>query len=138
MKEKVKRSETDATSRRQFMKTSSAVLGGALMYHLPVEASAYVAGGDTLKVALVGCGKRGAGAAAQALNADANVKLVAMADAFRDRLDETYENLQKIDNIRERVAVPEEHKYVGFEAYKQAIALADVVLLATPPAFRPI
>ncbi|MEK6479755.1 Gfo/Idh/MocA family oxidoreductase [Catalinimonas sp. 4WD22] len=131
-------SKNNNASRRHFMKATSAALGGAMLYQLPVEASAFVSGGDTLKVALIGCGKRGAGAAVQALSADENVKLVAMADAFRDRLDETYDNLKKIDNVKGKVEVPEEHKFVGFEAYKNAIALADVVLLATPPAFRPL
>ncbi|WPP50943.1 twin-arginine translocation signal domain-containing protein [Catalinimonas niigatensis] len=68
------------SSRRQFMKASSAALGGTLLYNLPVEASAHVLGSDMLKVALIGCGKRGAGAAAQALSTSENVKLVAMAD----------------------------------------------------------
>lgn len=131
-------SKNYTSSRRHFMKTSSVALGSTLLYQLPVEASAFVAGSDTLKVALIGCGKRGAGAAVQALSADENVKLVAMADAFRDRLDETYDNLKKVGNVKEKVEVPEEHKFVGFEAYKNAIALADVVLLATPPAFRPL
>lgn len=126
------------SSRRDFIKNSSLAVSGALLSHLPVSASAFVAGSELLKVALIGCGKRGAGAAAQALSTSGDVKLVAMADAFRDRLDETYDNLKKIDNVKDRVEVPEEHKFVGFEAYKDAIALADVVLLATPPAFRPL
>ena len=129
---------TTISSRRHFMKASTAALGGTLLHRLPVEAGAYVTGSDTLKVALIGCGNRGAGAAAQALSTSKDVTLVAMADAFRDRLDETYSNLKKIDDIKERVAVPEEHKFTGFDAYKNAIALADVVLLATPPAFRPM
>ncbi len=127
----------DFSSRRNFIKNSSLVVSGALLSQLPVHASAFVAGNDVLKVALIGCGGRGAGAASQALSTSESVKLVAMADAFRDRLDETYENLLKIDSIKDRVAVPEDHKFTGFDAYKDAIALADVVLLATPPAFRP-
>lgn len=130
--------KTHFSSRRSFIKNSSLAVSGALLSHLPVHASAFVAGSDLLKVALIGCGKRGAGAAAQALSTSNDVKLVAMADAFRDRLDETYDNLKKIDNVKDRVEVPEEHKFVGFDAYKNAIALADVVLLATPPAFRPL
>jgi predicted dehydrogenase len=63
------------------------------------------------------------------------VKLVAMADAFKDHLDGSYNNLKR--EHKDRVDVPEEHKFVGFDAYKQAIALADVVILATPPGFRP-
>src|SRR5690606_18790695 len=105
---------------------------------LPFNANAYVAGDDLLKIALIGCGSRGAGAAVNALRASKNVKLVAMADAFRDKLEVSYNNLLKIEDLQNAVDVPEEHKFVGFEGYKEAIALADVVLLATPPAFRPM
>jgi len=100
---------------------------------------------DTIRVGLVGCGGRGTGAALQALAAHPKVKLVAMADAFRSRLDESYSNITNPENAGEegpsvidRIDVPEEHKFVGFEAYQQVIPLVDVVLLATPPAFRPI
>jgi len=96
---------------------------------------------DTIKVALVGCGGRGTGAAMQALLTKQNVKLVAMADTFRDRLDDCYKNLMAEnhkDNVRTKMAVPEENKFVGFDAYKKAIPLADVVILTTPPGFRPV
>src|SRR5699024_8250593 len=91
-----------------------------------------------LKIALVGCGGRGTGAANQALSADEGTQLVAMADAFRDRLDESYEKLSKRYGDTGQLSVPEEHKFTGFDGYKKAIALADVVILATPPGFRPI
>jgi hypothetical protein len=74
-------------SRRDFVKSTAILAGGTLLSQLPVEASAYVAGDDTIKVAVIGCGGRGTGAAAQALSTQGKVKLVAMADAFRDRLD---------------------------------------------------
>ncbi len=97
---------------------------------------------DTIKVAVIGCGGRGTGAAMQALLTKQNVKLVAMADAFRDRLDECYKNLTSEDNeegnVKAKVAVTEATKFVGFDAYTKAIPLADVVILATPPGFRPI
>ena len=131
-------------NRRQFVKTSAAATavaataGGILLPQLSARASAYAAGSDTLKVAVIGCGGRGAGAADQALSVKQDVKLVAMADAFKDRLDESYENLKKKHGTSGRLDVPEEHKFVGFDGYKQAIALADVVILATPPGFRPI
>ena len=98
---------------------------------------------DVIKIALIGCGGRGTGAATQALSTKQNVKLVAMADAFRDRLDNSYKTLTSDEtssdakrSIKERVNVPEENKFVGFDAYQKAIALADVVILATPPGFR--
>jgi predicted dehydrogenase len=100
-----------------------------------------------IKVALIGCGGRGTGAAMQALLTKQNVKLVAMADAFRDRLDDCYKTLNSDDlsdwsgakgNIKAKIDVPEERKFVGFDAYQKAIPLADVVILTTPPGFRPI
>jgi hypothetical protein len=72
------------------VKSSAALAGGVLLNPLPVSASAFVAGAETLKIALIGCGGRGTGAAAQALSVKEDVKLVAMADAFRDRLDDSY------------------------------------------------
>jgi predicted dehydrogenase len=125
-------------SRRQFMKNSAYTAGGGLLLgSLPIGSSAYAAGSDTINVALIGCGSRGAGAANQALVADEGVKIVAMADAFRDRLDDCYGNLQNRWADSGRLDVPEERKFVGFNAYKDAIALADVVILTTPPGFAP-
>lgn len=90
---------------------------------------------EPLKLALVGCGGRGAGAANQALAADANVKLVAVADLFPDKLAVGLDALKA--RYGDRIDVPPERQFVGFDAYKQAIATADVVVLATPCAFRP-
>ncbi|MFN4256102.1 MAG: Gfo/Idh/MocA family protein [Saprospiraceae bacterium] len=134
------------TTRRDFLKTSSALTGGLMLSGLPLAQAAQSLTDDTIKIALVGCGGRGTGAAAQALLTKQNVKLVAMADAFRHRLDDAYKSLTADDisdwagtdgNLKARIDVPEDRKFVGFEAYKKAIALADVVILATPPGFRP-
>ena len=128
----------DSLTRRDFVRTSALVAGGILTT-LSVDASAYIAGNDVIKVALIGCGGRGTGAAVQALKTKQNVKLVAMADAFKDRLDESFSNIQKsLADKKDRVAVPDSNKFVGFDGYKKAIALADVVILATPPGFRPM
>lgn len=125
-----------AAERRTFIKTSALLAGGAVLSSIPL-AGAYAAAPGVIKIALIGCGDRGTGAAFQALGTKYNVKLVAMADAFRDRLDKCYAPL--LDKFgKEKVDVPEDRKFVGFDAYKQAIALADVVLLVTPPGFRPI
>mgnify|MGYP000857385732 FL=1 len=97
----------------------------------------HAAGSDVLRVGLIGCGGRGTGAAEQALTADSNTKLVAMADAFQDRLDESLSAL-KGSAVAGRVDVPRERQYIGFDAYKQVIDQVDVVLLTTPPHFRPI
>ncbi len=120
-------------SRRDFLKATGATLaGGALLSNV------HAAGGDLLKVGLVGCGGRGTGAAAQALRADKNVKLVAMADAFADRLADSLNRLKDDAEIAAKIDVKDDHRFVGFDAYKQVIACCDVVLLATPPHFRPL
>jgi predicted dehydrogenase len=127
------------TTRRHFIKkTSTAVVGGTLLGGLTIERAAHAAGSDLLKIALIGCGGRGSGAADQALSTHTlgSLKLVAMADAFKDQLDASCNSISK--NHGERVDVPNDQKFVGFDAYKQAIALADVVILATPPGFRPL
>lgn len=125
-------------TRRNFCKNTALVAGGMLALPLDITASAHVLGDDTIKIALVGCGGRGTGAAMQALGTKENVKLVAMADAFQDRLDSCYDILAKKFAGSDKLMVKEEDRYVGFEAYKSAIDKADVVLLTTTPGFRPI
>ena len=121
------------TSRRSFLSASTATLGT-----LALARSAHAGGDDVLKVGLIGCGGRGSGAASQALRADPNVKLVAMADAFEDRLQNSLKSLQTLEDIRAKIDVPPERQFVGFDAYEQVLASdVDVVLLATPPHFRP-
>ncbi|CAG4989815.1 Inositol 2-dehydrogenase/D-chiro-inositol 3-dehydrogenase [Dyadobacter sp. CECT 9275] len=130
--------ETDLLpSRRSFIKHSSLALGGALLSPGAERVFVNNSNNDVIRIALIGCGKRGAGAAAQALTASKNVRLVALADVFRDQLDETFFHLSKIEKLKGQIDVPENHKFVGFDAYKKAIELADVVLLATPAPFRP-
>ncbi len=131
------RPESRASSRREFLKSSTAAVAGAGLV-LPAVANAHVAGSDTLNVGLIGCGGRGTGAATQALNADKNVKLIAMGDAFADRLEQSLSTLQRDEAIRGKIDVPPDRRFVGFEAYKQVLATpVDVVLLTTPPHFRP-
>jgi predicted dehydrogenase len=125
-----------SVTRRDFLQTTSFATGAALLGGLSVDRVARAAGSDTIKVALIGCGGRGSGAASQALSTEGSVKLIAMADAFKDRLDSSHNEIKKKHG--EKVEVPDENKFVGLDAYKQAIALADVVVLATPPGFRPI
>ena len=84
--------EFDSSKRRDFLKASAILAGGAVLSSLPL-AGAYAAGKGTIKIALVGCGGRGTGAAFQALETKHDVKLVAMADAFQDRLDKSYSSL---------------------------------------------
>src|SRR5258706_8131828 len=118
-------------SRRDFLKTTSTAVGGvSLLGGLSLERSAYPAGDETLKVALIGCGGRGSGAAKQALSTNGSVMLVAMADVFKDRMEGSLKSLEAElkDSFKEKVQVPEENKFIGFHAYKQAIPLADVVI----------
>ncbi len=121
--------------RREFLKTSALLAGGTMLSGIPL-AGAYAGGDDTIKVAIIGCGGRGTGAAFNALSTDANIKIIALADTFRDRLDEAYTKLA--ERHAKKIDIPEERKFVGFDAYRQAIPLADVVILATPPGFRPV
>jgi predicted dehydrogenase len=134
--------ETSKTSRREFVKQTSLLAGGLMAAPLVSNAGYFNSVDDTIKVAVIGCGGRGTGAAMQALLTKQNVKLVAMADAFRDRLDECFTALTSEDNedgnVKAKVAVTEATKFVGFDAYLKAIPLADVVILTTPPGFRPI
>ena len=136
MKEPNKSNASGDVTRRNFLKTTSTAVGGTLLGSLSIERSAYAAGDDTVKIALVGCGGRGSGAAAQALSTQGSVRLVAMADAFKDRMQGSLRTLQ--EKHKERVDVPEDRQFIGFDAYKEAIALSDVAILATPPGFRPI
>ena len=125
--------------RREFLKNTSLIAGGLMAAPLISGANYFSGVSDVIKIALIGCGGRGTGAATQALSTKQNVQLVAMADAFKDRLDDSYNNiLEALAEKKDRVQVKEENKFVGFDAYKHAMAIADVVILATPPGFRPI
>src|SRR5690606_27729512 len=125
----------ESINRRKFIKSTGAVIGGATVLNFGF-ATPLFAKNETLKVGLVGCGGRGTGAASQALKADPNVELTAMADIFQDHLDNSYDILYKLHP--EKVKVSQDHKFVGFDAYQQLIdSGVDVVLLATPPGFRP-
>jgi predicted dehydrogenase len=123
--------------RREFLKSSSALLlGGAVLpFGFGINPS-YGADDNILKVGLIGCGGRGTGAAVQALKADSNAVLTCMADIFPDYLEESLNSLLKANP--QQVKVDKEHEFIGFDAYKKVLESdVDVVLLATPPAFRP-
>jgi predicted dehydrogenase len=129
--------EQKPLSRREFIKnTGKITVASALTAGL--IPNVYAAENNTIKVALVGCGGRGSGAASNAMSVkNGPIKLVAMADVFEERMKISYDNLKKIHP--EQVDVPEERKFIGFDAYKDAmdcLSPGDVVILATPPAFR--
>ena len=124
-------------NRRKFIKkTGIAILGSSVAFNIGHAKAKNESNEKTLKVGLVGCGGRGSGAAGQALSADPDVVLTAMADIFPDRLKQSFDAITELHP--NKVAVDEDHKFIGFDAYKKLIASdVDVVLLATPPAFRP-
>src|SRR5512140_1088252 len=125
------------SSRREFLKTTGrfaavSALAGTVLPHV------HAAGNDLIQVALIGCGGRGSGAAVDALNTTSGpIKLVAMADAYERRLRSSHENLSK--SVGAKMDVPEDRRFVGFDAYKKAmdsLKPGDVAIFATPPAFR--
>ena len=143
----------NATSRRGFLKQTSSIAAASTLLGSTIP---HVHAGEknTINVALIGCGGRGTGAAANALSVqNGPIKLIAMADVFEDRLNDSYKHLtaqdseeekkQNSENSRfkcpEQIDVPEERRFIGFDAYKQAMDClkpGDVAIFATPPAFR--
>jgi myo-inositol 2-dehydrogenase / D-chiro-inositol 1-dehydrogenase len=122
-------------SRRDFIKTTGRFVAASALAGGMVP-RVHAAGSDTIKIALIGCGGRGMGAAVNALSTKANVKLVAMADAFKDSLDWGVGVISK--QFKDRVDVPEERRFAGLDGYQKAIDCGvDLVLLCTPPGFRP-
>lgn len=129
-------STSQAASRRDFLK-AGATVAGTMGLNLSMNARAFAAGSDQLKVGLVGCGGRGTGAAQQALTADSQVKLTAVADVFPQQIENALGSLKANKRIAEQVAVTDDYKFVGLESYRKLIDCCDVVLLASPPGFRP-
>ena len=127
-------------SRREFLKSSTMALGASAVAHLSLNSGAYASGDDTIKVGLVGCGGRGTGAAMQALSTNGNVKLVAVGDAFEDNAKNVLNGIKGgLRNKADRVQVEPARIFAGFDAYQKVIdSGVDLVILATPPGFRPI
>lgn len=130
-------------NRRHFVKSSAAIGGtGLLLGSGPLQAMVHNSVNDVIKIAMIGCGGRATGAAIQALSTKQNVQLVAMADAFPDRIDESVKAIKKeIEDSgldKNKFAVTPDKMFSGFDAYKKVIPLCDVVIIATPPGFRPI
>lgn len=127
-----------SNSRREFLKTSGTAITGAALLSA-ISARSYAAEDNTIKVALVGCGGRGTGAAANALSTKGPTKLWAMADVFDNRLQSSHQALSK--QFEGQVEVSQDRQFLGMDGYKKAIDAigpGGVVLLATPPAFRPL
>ena len=125
-----------SNTRRGFLKQSAAA--GSAVAALSVPGNAHAAGtNETLRLGLIGCGNRGRGAAIDALMADADTRLVAVGDAFADRAEETLGILAQDEQVRDRLEVTPETTFAGFDNFKHVVDASDVVILATPPHFRP-
>ena len=121
-------------SRREFLQTSAILAAGAAA-PLGFSSNAHAAGSDVIKVGLIGCGGRGTGAAEQSITSGENVKLYAMGDLFADHLQGCRDRLSKFG---EKIDVADERCFTGFDAFEKVIASGvDLVILATPPGFRP-
>lgn len=131
-------SNSASFNRRQFLQHATAAAAAAVVTNDLHAQTKSATNSDLLRVGLIGCGGRGTGAASQALHADSNVKLVALGDAFQDRLEGSLATLKKQADIAGKIDVPEANRFVGFDAYQRVIDKVDVVLLATPPGFRPL
>ncbi|MGI9626434.1 MAG: Gfo/Idh/MocA family protein, partial [Longimicrobiales bacterium] len=126
--------------RRRFMKATTTAMGGLTFVGTPRFARAQPSGSNPIRIGVIGCGGRGTGATVQALSTEQDVQLVAMADVFADRVEGSYETLTTLEDVdlNPRIDVPPERRYSGFDAYEHVLPQVDVVLLATPPGFRPI
>jgi len=126
-----------STSRREFLKHTGQIAAASALA-AGIVPRIYAGENNTIKVALVGCGGRGSGAASNALSVkNGPMKLVAMGDVFENRLKSSYENLKGMH--ADQVDVPEDRRFVGFDAYKKAmdcLSPGDVAIFGTPPAFR--
>lgn len=132
-----KRVSCDAglASRRDFLKHSGAAIGATAALGLTLQRSAHAAGSDTIRIGLIGCGGRGSGAAVNAMNAGEDIKLVAMADLFEDKVKGSRDRLKKIKP--DQVEVDDDHCFVGFDGYKKVLASdIDVVLIACASHFH--
>jgi len=123
-------------TRRDFLKGSAAALGAAAA-GVSIARNAHAAGSDAIKIGLIGCGGRGTGAAANAMNAGDDVRLIAMADIFEDMAQGSRDRLKKLKG--DQVAVDDEHLFVGFDAYQKVIdSGVDVVVIAAASHFHPM
>src|SRR5215213_4890351 len=128
---------SEGHTRRDFLAQSAAVAVGAAAASFAIPRMVHAAENNQLKVGLIGCGGRGSGAAMNALNADSNSKFHALGDAFPDQIDVAMGHFKKSEHAA-RVDVPKDRQFSGLDCYKGVIDTCDVVLLATPPHFRPM
>ncbi len=127
-------------SRRRFLKGAGGVLAADSLVGWPsISRSAHAAGSEMIRIGFIGCGNRGTGACKEALSVKAPVKLVAVGDLFPERIEISLRNLRKYPEVKARMDVPAERCFTGFDAYRRVLeADVDMVLLTTPPHFRPM
>src|SRR5689334_13985973 len=122
-------------NRREFIKKTAVATGALAAFNVPRFAHAGV--DETIRYGVIGCGKRGSGAAVNAMEADRHAKLVAMGDAFKDNALTARDSIKRDAPKKEQVAVDDDRIFSGFDAYKKVIdSGVDVVILTTPPHFR--
>ncbi len=130
---------SSSVSRRELGKKAATVAAASALAGVAVP-YVHASGDSTIQVALIGCGGRGTGAAGDAMKVKSHpMKLVAMGDVFRDRLDNSYKGLTSREEISHKIDVPEGRKFIGFDAYKKAMDClkpGDIAIFATPLAFR--
>lgn len=132
----IKPSQPPSSNRRNFLKATAALTGGAITVAARPVHGFHHSVDDTLKVGLIGCGGRGTGAAVNAAHADPNVKITALCDAFDDRIQSSLKALQT--ELKDKCAVDSDHCFSGLDGYKKLMASdVDVVLLCSTPYFRP-
>lgn len=135
-------SKLNDISRRSFLQKSSAVTAAATTFTIIKPELVRGAGKEKLRAGLVGCGGRGTEAVMNMMDGTENVELVGMADLFEDKLEGSLRNFEKSPNyskVKDRIKVDAEHRFVGFDAYKKLIGSdVDIVMLATPPGYRPL
>ena len=135
-----KQNRKPSTSRRDFLKKTSLAAAGTALAGA-ITARSYAGENNTIRIALVGCGGRGTGAVAQAMSTKGPTRLVAMADFFDTKIKSTLATLRQSGPFEPQIDVPPDRQFAGLDGYKKAIDClgpGDVVILATPPAFRPI
>jgi len=128
---------SEKKTRRQFLKNSA--VASATLGAMAIPKNAFAAGSDTIRIGVIGCGGRGTSAVVDALTADPNAQLVAMGETFADRAESSLKTLRETEKIASRIQVDAEHVFLGFDAYQKVIdSDIDVVILTTPPHFRPV
>jgi predicted dehydrogenase len=136
MSNKTHRIASTSTTRRDFLRTSATAVAAVGLSSLDLSRTAHAAGSDALRVGMIGCGGRNAGAAAQALTADPGTRLVAMCDILIDRIRGKREELRA--QRLTQVAVDDDHCFPGFDGFKHVIECSDVVLIANAAKFHPL